>query len=82
VFFEEEGLGMVRANVEVAADGQTLTASYTLELIDPVTGEGAGEIGPGSVAGTRIVAEAPGTPVSSFEEFFSEESTPAATPAG
>ena len=81
VFVEDEGTGMVRASIQVAADGQTLTASYTLEFVDPATGEGTGQVGPGGVEGVRIVAEAPGTPVTSFEDFYSEEGTPAATPA-
>ena len=77
------GGGVIRASVEVAADGQSLTASYTLEIFDPATGEGSGEIGPGIAEGTRMVVEAPGTPEMSFEDFYAQfGGTPeAATPA-
>ncbi|MBA2470021.1 MAG: hypothetical protein H0V37_11505 [Chloroflexia bacterium] len=78
---EEEGITTVRASVDVAADGQTFTASYTLEFLDPSTGELSGQIGPGTAEGTRMVVEGPGDPVTSFEEAFSEyEGTPEATP--
>lgn len=86
-FSDEEGLGTIRASVEVSADGQTVAATYTLEIFDPVTGEGSGQIGPAAAEGTRIAVEAPGTPVMSFEEFFGQfefeegsGATPEATP--
>jgi hypothetical protein len=62
----------------VAPDGRALTVDYTIAVLDPATGEWSGEIGPGRAAGTRMVVEAPGTPVASFEEAFG---TPGATPA-
>ena len=78
---EEEGAFRIRASIEVAADGQSFTASYTLELLDPATGEGMGEYGPGTATGTRLMAEAPGTPVGSLEDLFSQfEGTPEASP--
>ena len=81
VYDEEEGAFRIRASIEVAADGQSFTASYTLELLDPATGEGMGEYGPGTATGTRLMAEAPGTPVGSFEDLFSQfEGTPEASP--
>lgn len=83
---EDEGGGTIRASFEVAPDGQSFTAAYTFELFDPATGEGMGEYGPGTATGTRLVAEAPGTPVGSFEDLFSQfagtpEVSPEATPA-
>jgi hypothetical protein len=69
---EEEGGGTitVRATIEVGADGQTLTADYTIEA----TGEGAppGEFGPGSVTGTRITVEPMGTPVGTLDDLFGQ----------
>ena len=74
------GSTTVRAAVEVEADGQALTATYTLEF----AGEGApaGEIGPVEATGERIGVEAMGTPAVSAEEAFGGGGTPeAATPA-
>ncbi len=78
---EESGTATIRASLEVAPDGQTFTASYTLEFADPATGESSGEIGPGTAEGTRITVEGPGEPAASFEDFFGGfEGTPEATP--
>jgi hypothetical protein len=86
---EEEGFGgtfIVRAMIEVAADGQSLTAAYTVEVIDP-DGTATGEYGPGTASATRLAVEPMGTPVGSFEDLFAEfgeefeEATPAASPA-
>jgi len=73
---------VIRASIEVAPDGQSFTGSFTNEAIfDPVGGGTSGEIGPGTLAGTRLAAEAPGTPVMTFEEFFAPPAgTPEATP--
>jgi hypothetical protein len=77
----------IRAGIEIAPDGQSLTGTFTFEAVfDPAGGGTSGEIGPGTITGTRMVAEAPGTPTSSFEEFFAvpgatPEATPEATPA-
>ena len=67
----EEGGGSftIRATVEVAPDGQTFTAEYTVE-VSGVEGVTPGEYGPGSVTGTRVVVEPMGTPVGSLEELF------------
>jgi hypothetical protein len=76
----------LRFAIEIAADGQSLTGSYTAEMVfDPAnesgTGGSGGQIGPANITGTRLVAEGPGTPVSSFEEFFAVPgATPEATP--
>ena len=79
---QDEGFYTVRAAVEVATDGQTFTAPFTFELIDPMSGEGMGEFGPGMATGTRLVAEAPGTPQGSIMDLFSQfEGTPEASPA-
>jgi hypothetical protein len=79
---DAEGGGYrVRGAVEVAADGQSFTAPFTFELIDPSSGEGSGEYGPGTATGTRLVTEAPGTPIGSIGDLFGQfEGTPEATP--
>ena len=76
------GALLVRAAIEVAEDGQSFTAPFTFEFLDPA-GEGMGQYGPGTATGTRLAAEAPGTPVGSIEDLFAmfEEGTPEATPA-
>jgi hypothetical protein len=51
----------IRAAFEVAEDGNSFTASYTLEFATP---DGStGQQGPGTATGTRIAVEAPGEPV-------------------
>lgn len=74
---------VIRAAVEIDADGQAFTGTFTLEAVfDPAGGGTGGEIGPGTLAGTRLVPSEPGTPVASFDETFpSVDGTPAATPA-
>lgn len=52
----------VRAAVTVDASGNSFTAPYTLEFISP-DGKSTGQLGPVTATGTRIMAEAPGTPV-------------------
>lgn len=74
---------VLRASIDIAADGQSFTGTFTDEAIfDPTSPEGTGgEIGPGRLTGTRLTAQAPSTPVASFEEFFGvPEGTPSATP--
>lgn len=72
----------VRATVEVGADGNSFTGQYTLELLNP-DGTTTGQAGPGTVTATRVMVEAPGTPVMTMEELFSsfDGGTPEATPA-
>lgn len=53
---------VVRATVTVDASGTSFTAPYTIEFITPA-GQSTGQLGPVTATGTRIVAEAPGTPV-------------------
>ncbi len=80
---EKDGMTTIRANLDVSEDGQTITADWTLEFLDPATGEWSGEIGPGTVEATRIAVEGPGPPVASFEDMLgTPEGTPEATPAG
>ncbi len=77
----EGGGYRIRAAIEVAGDGQSFTAPFTFELLDPATGEGLGEYGPGMAAGTRLVAEAPGDPLGSVLDLFAQfEDAPEATP--
>ena len=77
----EGGSYSIRAAVEVAADGQSFTAPFIFEVIDPASGEASGQYGPGVATGTRLVAEAPGTPIAPVSELFAQfEGTPEATP--
>lgn len=73
----------IRVQLDFAPGGQSFAGVYTIEaILGSPDGETSGEIGPGTLSGTRLVAEAPGTPVASFEEFFPPQSgTPAATPS-
>ncbi len=75
---------VTRAAIEVSADGQAFTGTFTNEaVVDPVGGITSGELGPGTLTGTRMVAEAPGTPVETFDEFFAlPGATPEASPEG
>ena len=59
----------IRATIEVAPDGQSLTADYTVEA-GGMEWMPAGEHGPGSVTGTRVAVEPMGTPVGSLEDLF------------
>jgi hypothetical protein len=81
---DEEGNALaitIRATIEVGADGNSFTAAYTLEVTGP-DGTSTGEAGPAQASGTRLVAEAPGTPVMTLDELFGEfEGTPEATPS-
>jgi hypothetical protein len=71
------GMVTIRAALEAAAHGQSLTATYTLEITDP-DGTGPGQYGPVTVTGTKVVVEPMGTPVGSIEDLFAEEGTPEA----
>ncbi len=75
---------VTRASIEVSPDGASFSGTFTLEVVvDPVGGITSGELGPGTLTGTRMVAEAPGAPVESFDEFFAlPGATPEATPEG
>jgi hypothetical protein len=73
---------VLRASIDIAADGQSFTGTFTDEAIfDPTSPSGtSGELGPGRLTGTRLTVQAPGTPVASFAEFFPPDATPAASP--
>jgi hypothetical protein len=71
------GTATIRAAIEVAADGQSLTATFTAEFTLP-DGMESGEYGPGNVTGTKVVVEPMGTPVGPLEGLFEEEGTPEA----
>jgi hypothetical protein len=63
----------IRATFEVASDGLSLTADYTVETVGMDWMPAGAEWGPGHLTGTRVVVEPMGTPVGSLEELFSEE---------
>jgi hypothetical protein len=69
----------VRASIEVASDGQSFTATYTLELTLP-DGTSTGEYGPGTATGTRIAVEPMGEPEGSIGDLFALFSEPPETP--
>lgn len=73
---------VIRAAIEVSADGASFDGTFTQEMVfDPAGGGTSGEIGPGTWTGTRVTAEGPGEAVSSFEDFFAVPGeTPEATP--
>ena len=66
----------VRAAIEVSDDGQSLSASYTLDFIGP-DGTSSGEFGPATATATRIAVEPMGTPVGPI----APPPSPAASPA-
>ena len=70
----------IRASIEVSEDGNSFTAEYTIEFVQP-DGAASGEAGPGIATGDRLVVEAPGTPTVTFEELFGAfDGQPEATP--
>ena len=78
------GTFTLRASIEVGADGDSFTAEYTFEFVQP-DGTSSGEAGPGIATGERLVVEGPGTPAMTMEEFYgsfgddggdSDEATP------
>lgn len=74
----------IRSTIDLASDAQSFTGTFTIEAVfDPAGGGTSGEIGPGTLTGTRITPTAPGTPTGSFEEFFPQpEGSPEASPVG
>jgi hypothetical protein len=82
VYPGEEGTVLIRATIEVAEDGRSFTAPYTVEFVSP-DGTATGQYGPGSAVANRLDAEAPGPPVGTLEDLFgSSAASPAAgTPA-
>lgn len=75
------GTFILRASIEVGADGNSFTAEYTAEIIQP-DGTSLGEAGPGQATGVRVTVEGPGESTMTFEQFFGQfEDGPEATPA-
>jgi hypothetical protein len=70
------GLAVIRGTVEVAEDGLSFTAPYTLEVIAP-DGTSSGEHGVTTARGVRITIEDMGEPVGTLDEL---ESATGATP--
>jgi hypothetical protein len=73
------GTFIVRASLEVDETGDSFTAQYTGEFVDP-DGVESGEYGPGTATATRITVEEMGTPAGPIEVLFGEGEA-AATPA-
>ena len=72
---------IIRATFEVATDGQSLTADFTIEPAGMEWIPTGTEYGPGHLTGTRVVVQPMGTPDASLEELFSdEEGTETAAP--
>jgi hypothetical protein len=70
------GIAIVRAEGEVAEDGQSWTATYTLEFVAP-DGTTTGEYGPAAAAAMRLSVEPMGSPVGSLTDLFGQfEGTP------
>jgi hypothetical protein len=70
------GLAVIRGTVEVAADGLSFTAPYTLEVVAS-DGTRSGEYGVTTAQGTRITIEQMGDPVGTLAEL---EGATGATP--
>jgi hypothetical protein len=70
------GLAIIRGTVEVAENGLSFTAPYTLEVVAP-DGTSSGEYGVTTAQGTRITLEDMGVPVGTLDEL---EGALAATP--
>jgi hypothetical protein len=56
------GFNTIRADVVIAADGEALTATYTMDIPDRAGGS-SGQLGPVTASGTRLQVEALGEPV-------------------
>jgi hypothetical protein len=76
------GIITIRIAVEVAPDGESLTAEYTIGVIPPPGVEDQGQFGPGHASATRLHPEAMGTPVGPLSDLFGDEEGAPATPAG
>lgn len=66
------GVFILRASIEVAADGSTFMATITGEFVLP-DGTASGQYGPAAVSAERVVAEAPGEPVGPLDALFGED---------
>lgn len=80
-WFDEDGFigfNIVRGDVVVSADGESLTATYTMDIPDREGGT-SGQLGPGSATGVRVSVEAMGEPVAALPVPVPDEA-PAASP--
>ena len=59
----------IRLAIELNPDGNSYTAEGTIELTAP-DGTRSGQAGPATGTATRMVVEAPGTPVMTLDELF------------
>jgi hypothetical protein len=59
---------VIRADIEVSADEQSWTGTYTIEYVDPM-GAGTGQYGPDTATASRVIAEGAGEPVGPISEF-------------
>jgi hypothetical protein len=59
------GFNTLRGSVEISADGESFTATYTLDL--PMRAGGtSGQLGPVAASGVRVSVEPMGEPVGPF----------------
>ncbi len=71
----------IRLTITLNPDGNSYTAEGTIELTAP-DGSTSGQAGPAMGTATRMLVEAPGTPVMTLAELFGgAPGTPEATPA-
>ena len=75
-----QGAIIICLTLTLNPDGNSYTAAGTIELIAP-DGSSRGQAGPATGTATRLVVEAPGTPVMTLDELFGSAGGAAATPA-
>jgi hypothetical protein len=79
------GFMKIRANLEVAEDGESLSGTYTIEApsrLGEAFGLPAGELGPGDVTGQRVAVEPMGEPVAPIPPSDGQDEQPGgASPA-
>jgi hypothetical protein len=71
--------GKLRASIDVADDGQALSATYTGEFVLP-DGTSTQQLGPGTASGTRLAVEPMGTPVGPLTPPEPPAAAPSASP--
>ena len=78
------GFVRVRGRLEVAADGQTISGTYTVQFptaMAQAAGMQEGEYGPNDVTGQRIAVESMGMPVGPLPQGPGPSAAPGASPA-